>query len=82
MQHAAQLISVAKPLYALGDLVNFRLEGDDEFIFGLAYIIGIYKEPHHLEGEWNYMTHIVFPNNLYCDHMVENEITSRVLHGA
>ena len=81
MQHVAQLMNATKPLYGLGDVVNFRLEGDGEFIYGSACIIGIYKEPQKIQGDWCYMTHVISPEDLTCDWMTEDDITNRVIRG-
>lgn len=81
MNDRARFMSAAKPLYKMGDLVFFRLECEEGFIFCSAYVVGIYKEPHKLEDDWNYKIKVISPDNLYCDELAENEILGQVIHG-
>jgi hypothetical protein len=83
MDYPAHFMSVAKPLYALGDLVAFLGEVEEGNQYGLAYITGLeYKPPHTYVNNWWYAVRIICPvGTAAYDNLPEHEIIGRVIHG-
>ena len=83
MDYPAHFMSVAKPLYALGDLVVFSGECEEGLFFCPAYITGVeYKTDKDSTATWWYAVRTLAPAEHHSeDSLPENEIVGRVLHG-
>lgn len=83
MNDQAHLMVVAKPLYAIGDLVAFFGETEQGTEYGLAYVTGLeYKPPYTFVDNWWYAVKVLCPVETYnYDQMTERSIIGRVIHG-
>ena len=84
MDDNAHFMSVAKPLYELGDLVVFCYMIDDVLNASFAYITGVeYKPPHTHGDDWWYAVRIVGHGEKHnYDQVPQSEIIGQVIHGS